>query len=414
MKNKISIVLRLSAMASKFILLFLLAKFLPVDQIGNYGLLTAFLGYFVLAVGFDFYTYTTREIIGTDGAARSTALASHFTFFIFTYLAVVPIAISVAALGMLPTGLLFWFLLLLPLEHLGLELDRILIAMLRQNWAAVCIFIRQGLPTLITIPLMATIPSTRSLETTLTIWAAVDLVAVVLGFSFLVKTRTLNSGSRPSLKWIRRGLRVAIPFLMGTLLLRSIFTFDRQFMLVSGGQELLGVYSLYMGIAAGITQLIYVAIHQFRYPALISHAKRADSAGFRSTYRKMRFDTLALSFISLTLISLAAPRISDFYPDPIYSDYWWLLPATSGAIVLYNFSLVPHYALYAAGADRAIFAVTAVAVVVFFAFNLTLQDLLGASTTVSSIAAASLVLLLGKSAVLHRSPKVQVLRKDSK
>lgn len=407
MTHRFAVTLRVAAMASKFALIFLLAKFLPVEQIGDYGLLTAFLGYFVLAVGFDFYTFTTREIIGVSGAARSNAIVSHFSFFALTYATVIPIALLIAKGGMLPSTLLTWFLVLLPLEHLGLELDRILIATLQQKSAAVSIFLRQGMVTFITIPLMWLAPVTRTLGTVLLIWVILDLLALILGVSFLFRLRLVSHLTTPSIPWIKKGIAIALPFLLGTLLLRAIFTFDRQFVLAADGREVLGVYSLYMGIAAGITQLVYVGVHQFRYPQLVDDVKSNDATSFRTTYKRMRAETVALCLISFFALVIGSRFVTSFYDDPVYGEYSWLLPAVAAAIVVYNLSLIPHYALYARSADRSILFVTTMSVTTFFLFNFLLVNHLGVMAVVCSIGAASLVLLIGKLIALKRLPSIE-------
>ena len=59
----INVALRGTTLASKFLLIFFLAKFLEPKQLGLYGLLTVTIGYALYLLGFDFYTFTTREII---------------------------------------------------------------------------------------------------------------------------------------------------------------------------------------------------------------------------------------------------------------------------------------------------------------------------------------------------------------
>ena len=50
-------------LASRFVLIFFLARFLEPTQLGLYGLLTVTIGYSLYFLGFDFYTFTTREIL---------------------------------------------------------------------------------------------------------------------------------------------------------------------------------------------------------------------------------------------------------------------------------------------------------------------------------------------------------------
>ena len=65
-KRFLNLVLRGSTLASKFALIFVLAKFLEPAEVGLYGLFSATIFYCLMALGFDFYTYSTREIIVSD------------------------------------------------------------------------------------------------------------------------------------------------------------------------------------------------------------------------------------------------------------------------------------------------------------------------------------------------------------
>ena len=59
----VSIVLRGMTLGSKFLLIFILARFLTPAELGLYGLLAATIGYALHLLGLDFYTYTTRELL---------------------------------------------------------------------------------------------------------------------------------------------------------------------------------------------------------------------------------------------------------------------------------------------------------------------------------------------------------------
>ena len=47
-------------MVCKFLLIFFLARILPPEELGTYGLFTATVGYALYFLGLDFYTYSGR------------------------------------------------------------------------------------------------------------------------------------------------------------------------------------------------------------------------------------------------------------------------------------------------------------------------------------------------------------------
>ena len=90
--------LRSMTLGSRFVLIFILAKLLEPAELGLYGLLTATIAYVMMAVGFDFYSYTTRELINTDRKHWLALLRDQGVFFGITYAVVVPLCF-----------LIFWF-----------------------------------------------------------------------------------------------------------------------------------------------------------------------------------------------------------------------------------------------------------------------------------------------------------------
>ncbi|EER0199837.1 polysaccharide biosynthesis protein, partial [Escherichia coli] len=61
-----SVGLRGITLLTKFIFIVLLARLLPSTDLGVYGLINAAVGYGIFVVGFEFYTYSTREIINSQ------------------------------------------------------------------------------------------------------------------------------------------------------------------------------------------------------------------------------------------------------------------------------------------------------------------------------------------------------------
>lgn len=64
-KSFVNLLLHTATLVSKFALVFVLAKFLESAEVGLYGLLVATIAFVVGALGFSFYTYSTRELIAS-------------------------------------------------------------------------------------------------------------------------------------------------------------------------------------------------------------------------------------------------------------------------------------------------------------------------------------------------------------
>lgn len=102
--------LRGATLTSKFILVFFLALFLEPGDLGLYGLLTVTISYSIYVIGFDFYTYSTRELLAQPRERWSPMLRDQGVYFMLAYLLVLPLLVVIFLQGWLPWHLAGWFL----------------------------------------------------------------------------------------------------------------------------------------------------------------------------------------------------------------------------------------------------------------------------------------------------------------
>lgn len=402
LRRRIPVLLRLITLGSRFLLIFFLARLLSPAEVGLYGLITAMSGYAVLALGFDFYTYSTRQIIRSPQGERRTILRSQVTFSALLYLIGYPLMCLLFVFELLPWTMLIWFLLLVPLEHLGLELDRVLIAMSDQLGASIGMFVRQATTPLLVVPLMVFIPALHSLNVVLGAWVFFDALGIGVGFWFLRRHLKDSEAPRIDWAWIKRGIVVAIPFLIGTLCLRALFTVDRQLVAVLTDFTVLGAYTLFMSIAAGMTQVIGTGVHQFIYPRLVASAHQGDRTEFRAAFKKLTIQTVVVAAIITIAVILLEPVLLWFVGGGIYEQYSWMLPWALIVTAIYNLSLIPHFGLYAVDADKAILWSTVAALAAFVATFAFSQGYGPVVRVLIALGASCVTLLIAKGAALTR------------
>ena len=176
-----NILLRAATLASRFLLIFFLARFLDPAQLGLYGLLTATIGYSLYLLGFDFYTFTTREIIKREPKEWGGLLKDQGALSLVLYAVFIPLLSLIFIQQLLPWQLAGWFFALLVLEHLNQELGRLLVAISQQTQASLVLFLRQGTWAIAVVALMAVVPETRSLDYVFGAWSVAGLVTVSVG-----------------------------------------------------------------------------------------------------------------------------------------------------------------------------------------------------------------------------------------
>lgn len=335
-------------------LLFFLAKFLDPASVGYYGIFSATVGYTLFLVGLDFYTYSSREILGTPPHLRGQKLKGHIALCGILYIALAPFAAFFLPRAEWPDNLAIWFLPILVLEHLNQELYRLLISLSDQLVSSLILFVRQGSWAIILVMLMASNTGMRDLQTLTTLWATAGLAAAALGIWRLNRMRLGGWNESIDWLWVRKGISVSIAFLIATLALRGLQTIDRYWIEALGGIELVGAYVLLLGVASTLLVFLDAGVFAYTYPSLIKHDQQQERHAARAKVLKMLRQTAIISLLFGLLSSLALPHLLTWIGNPIYLEaahwYPWLL----AAMIINALSMVPHYALYAQGKDKPI------------------------------------------------------------
>lgn len=394
--------LRGATVVGKLLLVFVLATYLGPSDVGIYGLLSATIFFVLMALGFDFYTYATRELIVADRREWIAFLRDQAAFYCIMYGIVLPICLVIFSLGFLPWHLAAWFFPLVIFEHLLQEFNRLLVAMSEPVWASLVLFTGTGVWTVLVAVWMWVEPAQRSLDFVFASWLGGLLLACLIAISRL---RLLPRGALSSginWPWIRHGVSVASPFLIASLSLRALFTLDRYWLEALSNLEVVGAYVLFAGVGSAIRRFLDAAVFTFNYPALVAAAGRNDRGTFINGMRRLTFQTICVSLGLAAVGLLAARLLVVFLGDPVYTEnlhlLYWILPAT----VLYGLSMIPHYGLYAQHYDRPIIISQLVSLIIFCVSVPVLHPILKEAAIPAAMLVAFSFLLVIKSVALRR------------
>ncbi|OPK10882.1 lipopolysaccharide biosynthesis protein [Pseudomonas sp. VI4.1] len=349
-----NIALRAATLASKFLLVFVLARYLEPEELGLYGLITATISYALFLVGLDFYIYTTREIASKPKSEWGLILKSQLALYLVLYAIFSPILLLLFTENILPWHTLHWFIPLLIFEHISQELNRLLVAISKPIEASIVLFLRMGAWALSIVLIMYLSPDFRSLNYTLMFWTAGSFIACSTGVLYVVKTGAGGWSKPVAWQWLISGIKIAIPFLIATLALRGIFTLDRYLVEHLVGLNILGAYVLFFGLANALMSFLDSGVFTFIYPKLIAAHAQNKPEEFNTEMRKLIKQTIAVSLIfSATSMFMIEP-ILDWIDKPLYHEQIMLYPWIMLAVLIFCISMIPHYGLYAKGKDRQI------------------------------------------------------------
>ena len=389
--------LRSATLGTRFLFIFFLAKYLDPASVGFYGLFTAAIGYALFFVGLDFYTYVTREILKAPNDQRGQILIGQAALSGVLYVLFFPVGLVFLSQSGWPGQLPWWFFPILFLEHFNQELSRLMVAMSQQIAASFILFVRQGSWAIASVLLLNFHAPSRNLETVLVLWAIAGVAAASMG---IWKLQQMNMGGwRASVDWtwIKKGIAVSGAFLLATLALRGVNTFDRYWLEALGGIDMVAAYVLLLGVAGTVMTFLDAGIFAYAYPALIQHHHKDEHAQARARVRQVLWQTAIISVAFALVSCLLLPYLLRWIGNPVYIEaahlYPWLLLAT----VLNAFSMAPHYGLYAKGNDKPIIYSHGTSLVFFVASTWLLSGRFGPMAVLLGLNLAFALILVWKS-----------------
>lgn len=346
--------LRAVTMASRFVLLFALARYLSAADVGRYGLVVATVSYGVMLLGLDFYTYSTRELLQESKLSRYAILRAQALLHVATYVAALPFGLLLFWFGLLPWTLAGWFFSLAVLEHLAKELNRLLIVLGRPIFATAALFVQRG-AWAVTLPaLMYYFESIRTLDAVFVAWTASTLLGIVTFLYGLAGLGWGRGGTGVDWSWLRRGLAVSRVFLAGTLLRHALFTVDRYVLEQVAGLDIVGVYTFFMAIAMAAMTFLDAGVFAFLYPKVVSSYRTGDRSTFIANMQTLARRTVVATAVLIIGAALAIHPLLDLLQRPLYTANVGIFWVLSVAVVFHALGMVPHFGLYAMGLDRSI------------------------------------------------------------
>lgn len=358
-------------LASKFILIIFLAKLLDTQELGLYGIIVATINFAMYFIGLDFYVYSNRELLKCRDSEKNKIITSHTQLLALVYFCTLPIISVIFFKDIIPIVYILPFYFLIILEHLNQELMRLLIVLKKPITANTLFFIRSGGWVFIIIAL-TWFKFKFNLLNVLNIWVVAEILCFVISLFIIYKKNIrFNIFQSINWQWITKGLKICIPFIVGTLAVRAIFTGDRYILEHFADKNILAAYVFFASLAAATLSFIDAAVFSFEYPDLVRSIDQKDNR-HQDIIKKLYIKTISLLFVinifAYILIKFLLQIVGKeiFYT---YINYFYYLMFVQA---LYCMSMIPHYILYALNKDKSIIVSQISAFVIFLSIALIL------------------------------------------
>lgn len=355
-KKILALVLRGASMGSKFLLIIGLSKVLTTEDYGVFSLIITTLTFLMFFLGLDFYNFSHREIIEKDHS-KIQFLVNQFWFHLFCYILYIPIIYLIFGADIIPITYIFPFYLLLVFEHLGQELFRFFNLFNKPNIANLILLIRTGFWIVIILIFEYLIfNNTLTITSILYYWIGGSLLAIIFAIAYIISQKSVNLNDINFFKidknWIKAGIRISIPFFLGTIAYKVIEYSDRYMIDWFMGKAEVGVYSFF----ANFANIVNIVVNTITITLLVPNLLRAVSSEKEEeiklkTKQFSRELYLTTLLVSLIIVGLIYPVLS-WLDKPEFSAeirvYFVILLAN----ILFNASLIYHYLLYAYKRDK--------------------------------------------------------------
>lgn len=388
----ITLMVRGLGIGSRFLLMFLITKYISLEFQGEYTLVVSTITLLIIFFGFDFYVYTGRLII-KESKNEVFFLKNMLVFCAFSYLILMVFlwtCLNLINLEIAPFWLLYF---LIVFEHLGQEFFRMYLALRKPLLANILLFIRTGLwASIIVFGFIFIEDFTISIIDILSLWFICAVATCVLGFSFYPKIQTFFK-VKIDYKWIKKGVMVGLTMFASTICLKIIEYSDRYLIALFLDKKDVGIYAFYFQLANIINVIIFTMYISFLYPDIVKGVYDKSYSNVKNTQKAIKSKTLYIAVFFGIVFTLFSSFFLDYINKPELNDYILLYYIMLLSSVFLNYSFTSHYVIIGEEKENLIFKATFLACIFNIILNLALIPLIGIYGSAIALLTSNVILL---------------------
>lgn len=300
-----SFVVRSISLAVRLAFIIFFGKFYSLELIGIYGLIVGLTTISAQLIPFEFFNYSTLEILEPKITAhqKKLFLTQHVFFTTLMIISSIPILYIFFNYTTLPYSLFFPIVLLVIFETFSKDFGRILIALEKPIKTYTILFFLT-VPWSMTILFLINYNIILNIEEILKLWIASSFLASLYGFfSLEISIKSLFNIKRISFDWIKKGISFSYPFLVATIGY-SLSQYIGRFILSDvSSVEIVGIFSLFFQISAIVFIITDLSISIY-LPSYLRNKQNNDLDKNRN------YEIIVFTLICLFIILL---NITDYY-----------------------------------------------------------------------------------------------------
>lgn len=343
-----NLALRLLSMGAKFLLIAAITKQLGTETLGEYGLFTVAITILLYFIGFDFYTFSSREILGKEKSIQKILIRDQFIFHCLSYFIILPVIVLIYIYGIFPSEYIFIFVGVLIFEHLAQELYRIFVLLSQSLLANFLLFIRTGSWCYFAIFVwFFGFSETYNLRFIYISWALSALLSIVISLYYLYKQYgTFFVKEKINWEWIKKGIYISFPFFIGTICYKIIEFSNRYIIDFYSDKKDVGIFVFFFSITNAVQVIIYTIVIMIFYPKMISLYNERKFIELRKLKKNFYIEVIAYSLLIGFILWLCVDLILLYMEKNELMEYKGILYVMLISSFFVNLSYIPHYELY--------------------------------------------------------------------
>lgn len=372
----------------KFLLSIILINKLGVSGFGQFSLLQSIITILTFIVGLDFYNYSHRIVIESKFKKSSELFSQQLTLYLLMYILAYPLTFLVIKGFNVDSKLLNILLILIICEHFSQELYRLLIIFGKTLTANFALFLRAGFWVILVYFAGMFNLLEIDLNKTLFLWLFGCLTSILVS----LKNLSLKFNFNIDRKSISYGLKVSLPFFVGTVFYKLIEHSGKILLSIYSDYDSVGIFSFFLNYANTIFILVHTVVIIETYPSLIKAIKKSTPSflkevkGFSSQIYKYSLIGVFINLLTIYPVLIIVGK-TEFVSE--IATFVILLLST----FIFNLSFVYHYSLYAMKKDFLILKSMLFGLIITFSIGFLLISKLG-------VLGASIVHLITNLAIL--------------
>lgn len=374
----ISAGLRGTTLVIRFGLVLWLARTLPIESLGLFGLYGAGLQLAASLLTLDVYAHTARLLLQPD-TDRQRIMSLHLGF---VSLVILCIGLPATALFYISSPeieifLAFLFLLQLPLEIISTDIGRLLVPLGNPFGSNIIIFTRSALWVIPLILFFEFGCLKKNIYTVIYFWSVGSLISSLFSIFLLRSSIGRIIFPKVDLSWIHTAFFSSSLFLISTLIFRSILGLDKFLIERFLGLETVGIYTVFAAVSLGVLGLVESGVSAWQYPHLLRNIQNSDKTSTRkSIIRFTRQNTVATLGL-MCIILFFFPLIIKLYLDPTYTANILTFYVIAGGVTVYCVSIPFHYVIYGMRKDQILLCIYSLSLAVMVIWAIGFMQPLG-------------------------------------